>query len=206
MRPSATRFSALAQMSRTISRSLARAFPTPALLLPPAAGIDISDSSIKWAAIEQHGSIRRLVTHGEIPLTTGIVVSGAVQDAAALGAVLEQVKKNLGGIQCAHAALPEELAYVFSIHVPPASSREQTLRMIEFEFEDRVPIPPGETVFDYNPISEDMTLNDEVAVAVFPRDVAEAYAEAFRIAGISLLSLEIEARSVARAISSVDKD
>jgi Tfp pilus assembly PilM family ATPase len=36
---------------------------------------------------------------------------------------------------------------------------------------------------------------------VFPKELAESYAEAFSIAGISLLSLEVEASSVARAVS-----
>jgi len=187
------------------SLALARAFPTPALLVPPAAGIDISDSSIKWVVIEPHGSIKRLSTFGESALEPGIVVSGAVQDVEALGAVLKKVRKELGSVGCAHAALPEELAYVFSMHVPPGTAREQALRMIEFEFEDRVPIPPEATVFDFNALSDDRVLNDEIAVAVFPREVASAYAEAFRIAGIELLSLEIEARSIARAcVSSGD--
>src|SRR3989338_5583309 len=83
------------------------------------------------------------------------------------------------------------------MHIPYGTSREQALKMIEFEFEDRVPIPPSAAVYDYNELSQSGIVSDEVAVVVFPRDVADAYVEAFEGAGITLLSLEIEARSIA---------
>jgi type IV pilus assembly protein PilM len=206
MRPSQQRSSALVQLGRSLSHSLATAFPTPPLLLPHAAGVDISDSSIKWLALSTRGASRRVLTYGELPLESGIVVSGMIQNIDGLAAALRQVKKELGNISCAHAALPEELAYVFGMHVPYGTAREQTLRMIEFEFEDRVPIPPAAAVYDYNPLSQDGLVSDEAAVVVFPRDVAEAYVQAFESAGIMLLSLEIEARSIARAVSSGEPD
>lgn len=174
----------------------------PRLLMPPAAGIDISDSSVKWLALERTGETLRVQYYGEIPLEPGIVVSGAVQNAAALAAALVQVRKRLGGIRAAHGALPEEAAYVFSMTIPRGTPREQILRMIEFEFEGRVPIPPAAAVYDYSPIPTESAEHDEISVVVFPKDIAEAYANAFEQAGISLLSLEVEARSIARAVSS----
>lgn len=201
MRPSQQRSSAHVQVGRSLLHSLARAFPTPSLLLPRAAGVDISDASIKWLAFAERGGARQVQTYGEISLDSGIVVSGAVQDVKGLSVALKELKKELGSISCAHAALPEELAYVFSMHIPYGTSREQALKMIEFEFEDRVPIPPSAAVYDYNELSQSGIVSDEVAVVVFPRDVAEAYVEAFEAAGITLLSLEIEARSIARAVS-----
>ena len=86
--------------------------------------------------------------------------------------------------------------------VPHATPREQILRMIEFEFEGRVPIPPSAAVYDYSPIyAHSGTEQEEVSVVVFPKDIAEEYVEAFEGAGITLLSLEVEARSIARAVS-----
>lgn len=182
------------------SRSLSSAFPAPALLLPKAAGIDISDSSIKWLVLSERGEERRVQSFGERQLESGVVVSGMVQDIERLALALADVKKELGQVYCAHAALPEELAYVFSMHMPRESVGEQALRLIEFEFEDRVPIPPTAAVYDYNRLSEESDLNDEAAVVVFPREVADSYAEAFELAGLTLLSLEVEAHSIARAV------
>jgi type IV pilus assembly protein PilM len=91
------------------------------------------------------------------------------------------------------------------MHVPEKSEREQILRMIEFELEGRVPIAPKEAVYDFNIITEhDDSTGTEIGVVVFPRDLAVGYARVFDVAGIELLSLELEAHSTARAISRDD--
>lgn len=190
----------------SLLHSLARAFPTPKLLMPRAAGIDISDASIKWLVLEPSGDWYRIATYGELPLPAGIVVSGVIRDVDALGKSLQEVRRHLGGIKAAHAALPEEAAYVFGMQVPYPTPRDQILKMIEFEFEDRVPIPPSAAVFDFNEILPRETGGEEISVVVFPKEIATAYADAFARGGIELLSLEVEARSIARAVSSGDLD
>ena len=180
--------------------SLERYFPTPKLLLPRAIGIDISDSSIKWMGLS--GNVVR--TYGSRSLPAGIVQGGLVKDPEALGKHLREIKHETG-ISGAHAALPEEAAYVFGMRVPGKTTREQAFDLIEFEFEGRVPIPPSTSVYDFDVVSgRDEGDGMEIGVAVFPREVAGSYVEAFEVAGMDLLSLEIEARSIARAVSSSD--
>ncbi len=176
----------------------------PRLLMPRAAGVDISDSSIKWLTLEPSERGLRVQTHGDIPLESGIVINGVIHNVSALADVLKGVRKEMKGVTCAHAALPEEAAYVFSMQVPGGTPRTQILSMIEFEFEGRVPIPPSAAVYDYSTISRDESGSEEISVVVFPKDVAQAYVDAFSAAGITLLSLEVEARSIARAVSSSD--
>ena len=178
-------------------------FPTPTLLLPKAAGVDISDASIKWLVLERESDDMRVQAHGDEPLSEGIVVEGVVRDVPALAQALKELKTKWKGIECAHAALPEEAAYVFSMHVPLGTNREQALRMIEFELEGRVPIPPSAAVYDFNIIMEqDGEAGMEIGVTVFPRELSQSYAEAFAGSGINLLSLEVEASSIARSVSS----
>lgn len=200
-------FSQLRDISRALSRRLARSFPTPAVLAPRAAGIDISDASVKWLVLAPFKDAYRIQSFGEIPLPEGAVVGGVVQDVETLARTLRDVKEHLDDIALAHAALPEEAAYVFEMHVPEATPREQVLRMIEFEFEGRVPIPPSAAVYDFDVIlARDDGQGEEIGVSVFPRDLAESYAAAFDASGIALLSLEIEARSIARAVSSCARE
>jgi len=195
-------FSGKSPGAHSLSNLLTRWFPMPQVLLPRAIGVDISDSSIKWLVLEGNSGKRRIHSYGQEPLEHGIVVDGIVHDIPRLAAALSTVKMHAGGIDCAHAALPEEAAYVFSMHVIEGSSRSQILSMIEFEFEARVPIAPKDAVYDFNVISEHGEAGEEIGVVVFPRELAETYVAAFSAAGIRLLSLEIEARSIARAISS----
>src|SRR3989344_317461 len=86
-----------------------RWFPTPQFVLPHAAGIDISDSSIKWITLEGEKGALTIESWGNQPLTPGIVVGGAVQDVEGLTHALREIKPHLmaGAV---HAALPEEAA------------------------------------------------------------------------------------------------
>ncbi|MBI2612951.1 pilus assembly protein PilM [Candidatus Kaiserbacteria bacterium] len=192
--------------TRAAARVFSKWFPRPHVLLPPAAGIDISDASIKWIVLEEGGSGKEVRAWGRESLPAGIVQNGVVKDVGALAQILAAVKAK-AGIECAHAALPEESAYVFSMHVPEGSSREQILSMIEFELEDRVPIAPAVAVYDFDKIMRhDGGAGEEIGVTVFPRELSESYATVFSAAKIELLSLEVEARSIARAVASSAAD
>lgn len=186
-----------------LSHRVSRWFPMPELLAPRAAGVDISDSSVKWLTLAPSEGGYRVDTFGDISVQPGIVINGLIHNVQALSEVLKSVKQGLGGVTHAHAALPEEAAYVFSMNVPIGTSRAQILSMIEFEFEGRVPIPPSAAVYDYSVVStDDAEGTEEISVAVFPKDIAQAYVAAFAGAGVTLLSLEVEARSIARAVTS----
>jgi type IV pilus assembly protein PilM len=181
-------------------------FPTPHVMRPPALGVDISDASIKWLGFTAQERGLKVKMHGSASLNSGIVSGGIVRDVHQLGAALQNLKQQLGGVTRAHAALPEEAAYVFGMSVPEGSHRDEILRLIEFEFEGRVPIQPSAAIYDFDIISETGKDGMEIGVVVFPRDVAESYAAAFDAAGIELLSLELEARSIARAIWKDESD
>lgn len=190
-----TRFSSL----------LSRTFPTPKFLTPLVAGVDISDKSLKWIILDRTPREVRVLSYGAIELPEGTVNHGVIENGNALAQVLIQAKDIWGDISCAHASLPEEAGYVFSMRVPKETPRDQVLRMIEFELDDRVPIAASASVYDYDIISsrEDENNNEndmEIGVVAFPRDLAHQYADAFANADIQLLSLELEPRSAARAV------
>jgi type IV pilus assembly protein PilM len=188
-----------------VSRSIARWFPVPRLLSPCASGVDITDASVKWLTLTSSKHGHRVANYGSEPLTEGIVHMGSVKNTDALAASLRDIKKRTK-ISCAHAALPEEAAYVFSMYVHPGSTREQIVNMIEFELEGRVPIPPKQAVYDFDFVGTRGDDGEEIAVTVFPRELAEGYIEAFSKAGMELVSLELEARSIARAVSAPKGD
>jgi type IV pilus assembly protein PilM len=181
---------------------LARAFPTPQFLSPPAVGIDVSDTSVKWLSFTPSGHGYRIGAYGDQDLPGGMLAHGAIDDMAGFVSALGALRKRLGGITHVHAALPEEAAYVFSMNVPRGTSRQQTIQLIEFEFEGRVPIPVSDAVYDFDIIEEhDDDTGTQIGVTVFARDFSESYAEAFSQAGFTLLSLEVEASSIGRAVS-----
>jgi len=188
------------------SRTIARYFPAPHLLIPRAAGIDITDGSIKWVSLTSESKGKRIDTFGQFTLAPGIVVGGAVRDTQQLADALREVKKHMRGITHVHAALPEEGAYTFEMNAPSGSSHSEIGNIVEFELDGRVPIPIEQAVFDFDVIGPHPDGGVEIGVAVFSRDLAEGYLSAFEKAGLTLLSLELEARSIGRAISGPDDD
>lgn len=185
-----------------LSRTLARFFPTPRSLTPNGSGIDITDTSIKWVTLAPFGTHSHVSSIGQHALDAGIVTDGTVKNVEALSRVLAEVKKQAGNARYAHASLPEEEAFVFSMHVPEGSSYDEIINMVEFELEGRVPIPVSEAVYDFDVVERhDDGSGFEIGVVAFAREIAEGYVQSFEDAGMQLLSLEIEARSIARAVS-----
>ncbi len=185
-----------------LTRPLARFFPTPRILTPNATGIDITDASVKWMVLAPRDIGATVVSYGQHALPPGVVENGAVKDVGLLSDALLEVKKELGGAPMAHAALPEEGAYVFSMNVPANTPYREQLNMVEFELEGRVPVPVPDTVYDFDVITQHRDgTGTEIGVVAFARDIALGYVDAFEKAGIGLLSLEVEARSIARAVS-----
>jgi type IV pilus assembly protein PilM len=144
-------------------------------------------------------------THGSLPVPRGVVVEGVVHDVSALAEVLKKVRQE-SKTNIAHAALPEEQGYVFSMYVPDGTARDQILRLVEFEFEGRVPIPANIAIYDYDVILEATPEGTQIGVTVFPKEIVDQYTAAFEAAGFFLASLEIEARSIGRAIDDAAKD
>lgn len=178
---------------------LARWFPTPRLLARIGAGVDISDSSIKWVQLRGASHGWEIGAYGSASLPPGVVVEGVVRDKEQLSRALSSLRVSIGGVKSVHASLPEEAGYVFNMTVPDANDREQVLHMIEFELEGRVPLKPNQAVYDYD-IVQRIDEGTEIGVTVFPLSLVLGYEEAFNNAGIELRSLEVEARSIARAV------
>jgi len=165
------------------------------------AGVDISDSSVKWVSLKPAAHGWEVDKHFEVSIDTGIVEGGVVRDWQKLGGAIANLRKEVGGGRYAHAALPEEAAYVFNMHVQDIHDRKQVLNMIEFELEGRVPLKADQAVYDYDVVNMHKDQEGaEIGVTVFSKEVVEGYTKALENSGVTLLSLEIEARSIARAV------
>lgn len=176
-------------------------FPPSNFLLMPAVGIDISDRSIKYAELfpGNHGS--KLGRFGDVALPSGIVEGGKIVNPPKLAEVLNtlRIEQNLTFVR---SALPEEQVYFFRARYPDGTN-EALRETIELSLEEHVPIPATDAVFDFEIVGTFGT-DVDVAVTVATRATVESYSDAFRAAGLTLLSLELEANSVARSVVSSD--
>ncbi|QSH39133.1 pilus assembly protein PilM [Candidatus Kaiserbacteria bacterium] len=177
---------------------IAALFPPPEFLAMPAAGIDISDTSIKYldATYSSAGLVPRVFDVVRLP--NGVVVEGVVQDRAQLSDALRELKERHGR-NFANVSLPEEHAYLYTIEVPTAHKQKDILQVVEFSLSEHAPIPSDNAVFNYDVIRQQGNVT-EVSVTVFPKDVIETYKQAFEDSGFQVKSFELEDQSIARSI------
>lgn len=173
-------------------------FPPPDFLSMPAAGIDISDSSVKYidAQFARGGYIPNTID--SLPLETGIVVGGVVRDSTRLAAVLTQFRKKHGRT-FAYAALPEELVYIYSVQLPASLEKSAMRSAVEFSLAEHVPIPAEKLTFDFD-VADTHKETAIVSVTAFPTDVVDGYKKALQLAGFTVKALELEAYAMVRAV------
>jgi type IV pilus assembly protein PilM len=169
----------------------------------PAAGIDISDRSVKFAKLVPTLKGFRLGKFGEVPLAAGIVESGRIIDPERLASVLAKMRIDYD-LSFVRVALPEEQMYFFRTSIPDGS-KEMLHDTIELSLEEHVPIAASEAVFDFEvvgrrPIAGTISNDVEVAVTAAARSTVEGYTDMFRSAGLTVLSLELEADAVSRTV------
>jgi type IV pilus assembly protein PilM len=184
----------------SIKEAFLRHFPVPRYIGMSAAGIDISDFSVKVLEFS-HLRKRRLkkVTTKGIP--SGIIQGGEILKPEGLIKILKELKEELN-LHFIRASLPEEHAYLFSEFVPKVSAT-QIRNLLEFKLEENVPLKASDVYFDFefpNHNKRRTSKHVETVVSVFPRVIADTYLELFQKAGLSPLSFEIEAQAIARAL------
>jgi type IV pilus assembly protein PilM len=175
-------------------RSLLSIFPPPKFLSMPAAGIDISRGSVKCVFLKGYGSKLELKSFGETPLPDGVVVDGDIEQKERVVEVLRSFRLRYG-VKSAHACLPEKKAYLYKVLIPGNSNLKAG---VEFDFETHVPLPPGEAIFDYEPIRK-VEAGTIVAVTAYAKRIVNQYMSVFTEAGITPRSFEVESQALARA-------
>jgi type IV pilus assembly protein PilM len=172
-------------------------FPPPAFLLLPAVGIDISDRSIKYVKLIPTSKGFHVGGFSDIPLPAGIVEGGRIIASDRLQDALQRLRRE-HNLSFVRAALPEEQMYFFRTTVPDGT-QEEIYTTIELSIEEHVPISASEAVFDFEIVGHNGA-EVEVAVTAAASAVIESYSDTFTAAGLTLLSLELEASAVTRAV------
>lgn len=185
-------------MSLGIAERLRVAFAPPRYLLPRAAGIDISLSSIKaiTLASTSHGPI--VDKTADVRLPSGAFSEGEVTNRPAVVQALREVM-NKTGADSAHISLPESKSYLFETTAPGKTKREWRTG-VEQHLDELIPLPPEETSFDVVRAGKPENGEQPLAGVGFARRVVDETLSVFDEAGLTALSLESETFSTARAL------
>lgn len=178
---------------------LYKLFPLPKFLEMPSVGMDVSEVSLRYVELIPKGKGFVLGKYGERSIPEGTIANGDIKDPETFRNVLLKVKKD-AGLNFVRASLSEAHAYFADMEIARVQKKE--LRdSIELQLEEHVPLPVSDVFFDYN-IIEDVKNSSfmRVGVAVVPKEPVTKYIETFSSAGLTLLSLEVDADALVRAI------
>lgn len=174
-------------------------FPVPSYLELSTVGIDISDTSIKFAELKYSPKGYRLGRFGSVDLPVGTIVSGKIVDHKILIEALSQIRHKYN-FNYIYASLPEEEIFVVRMKVPYVKKND--LRgSIELLLEEYIPLSADQVVFDYEIYSEPKNTSDNYILSVFisPKTLVSDYTSVLQEAGFHVVGLEIEVQSIARA-------
>lgn len=190
-------------LNRFFTMSFKKKFSS--ILTPPrylemsAAGLDISDRAIRFMEFAKNENGLAPTLFGEEKLPQGVIVSGEINKKDELVKILSSLRQKYH-LNFVKVSLPEEKAYFFKTEIPKVEKGE-IRQSIEFRLEENVPVRADEALFDYSVISEDHKKSDhlDVIVSVIPKRVAESYAEVLEKSGLTVVSFEVESRTIARS-------
>jgi type IV pilus assembly protein PilM len=179
-------------------------FPTPSYLAMSSFAIDISDQSIKYGELLSTPLGLRLGHFGKEKIPAGVVVSGKIEDQEQLTKILRNLKEK-EKLNFVRVSLPEEQMYLFTLSLPKVNEKE--LRdIILLQIEEHIPLKAVDTIFEYDIISSSNT-NILVEVSAIASRTINDYLASFKKAGLVVLSFELEAQAIARAVIPMeDKD
>ncbi len=177
-------------------------FPIPKYLELSTVGIDISDTSIKFAELSPSVKGYRLSKCGDVSLAAGIIVSGKIVNKEALIDTLSKIRKD-NNFTYVYASLPEEETFVVRMSVPWVKKSELH-GSIELLLEEYIPLPVDQVIFDYEIYHEPKTPQENYILGVFisPKNLAADYTSVLQMAGFQVAGLEVEVQSASRALVS----
>ena len=176
--------------------------PPPNYVRLPSAGVDISDSSLKYVQFQPDktfGHTLKLQYWGDIDIPEGVIKRGSVNEPEKLAAVLAEVKDRTG-VEYVRVSLPEEHAYLFQTEIKKGTPLKEIRGQIEFKMQDDVPLSAEEAFFDYDIFDAGLDSSVlHVSVTAYARDIVMSYYDSCLSAGVTPLTFEVEAQAIARA-------
>ncbi len=169
---------------------------------PRAAGLDISETSLKFAQLEKRGALSRLKSAANFEVPKGVIEGGEIKDAGAFTEILKHFRAERKLERCyVIASLPEDKAFLQVIQLPRMEINELQ-KAVYFEAENYIPLPINEVYLDFNIIAPEIDGEDhiDVLLAAMPRKTIDQYASCLKSADFKPLALEIESLAMTRAI------
>lgn len=174
-------------------------FPVPEYMSLPIVGIDICGYAIKFIEFSQKNGKVKIEKYARRPISSSLPPNSPQEQVdEAITKTLIGIREDFG-IRAAHISLPEEHSYFLKLKLPKTDIKD-IRSSIELQLEEYVPYSPAEIDLDYEIVKTSENGEMDISVSVLPSNIIDRYANIINESGITPLSFEIEAASMARAV------
>lgn len=177
-----------------------KAFPLPNYLQFDPFAIDLSDKKIRVMKMEREGDFLVPMKFKEISVDEKIDLTDSANSEKLVN-ILKDIKKEFK-MNHVLISIPEIESYIFQTQLPTEVVSD-IYSAIKFNLEENVPIPADEAVFDYCILNKTTLEKDKIlkiVVTVFPKKAIDFYSNAFREAGLSIVSIDSESIATANSV------
>ncbi len=173
------------------------------LSVPPAIGLDISDTGLKTVWLKKSG--RRIViqSFGSLTLDEGLISRGEIRNPKEVALKIKKLLKEAHGAKIyserAVVNLPETRTFikVVDVNLDPGVSQAEALKK---EVEKHFPISMAESYVSSEMLQTGSRTKKQLLLGVAPQKVVGAYLDLIQLSGLTPAALEIEAQALARSL------
>ena len=156
--------------------------------------VDIGSTSVRAVEVRSSKSMPTLVRFLEIALPEGAVSRGEVIDSQSVGVIIKRIWST-GGFKSKNIVLGMGNQRVIARDLTvPRASLAQIREALPFQVQDMLPVPVGEALLDFYPISESMTDSGPVAHGLLIAAIKDAVlgnVRATQQAGLNPLNVDL---------------
>ena len=164
-------------------------------------GLSFSDSILRAVELKKTGEKIKINALSKYRLKPGIICDGEIKNKIellkAINILLKKTKFGTFNTSEVVASLPDSKTFIKLITVEKTIN--SLIQSIEAEIEKHIPLPLKNIYFDWQVISED-SANYQILIGVAPKNITDQYIEILNDAKLSIIALEIESISIARAL------
>ncbi|MDX6702490.1 MAG: type pilus assembly protein PilM [Baekduia sp.] len=166
-------------------------------------GLEIEPSAVHAAAVTVNGRVS-VKTAAVVPLETGIVRDGEVNDVEGLTEALRSLYREHKGLdKKVRIGIANQKIVVRVIELPPLEDRKELEAAVRFQAQDQIPMPLDSAVLDFQPLDIVETENgprQRVLIVAARRDMVDRVLAACKAAGLKPEGIDLSAFAMIRAL------
>lgn len=167
-------------------------------------GLELDSGEIRAVELTGSPSAPSLSAMGRMPLPSGAVSEGVVQQPAAVAGALEELWHRAGIVSREVILGVFNQAVLVRMAKFPGVAADKVAQMVRYQAQEHIPVPISTVVLDYAVVgqaSEEAGNTLEVLLVAARRDMLKSFLEALEAAGITPLDIDVSPLALIRNLA-----